>query len=76
MQNLLKKCRHIVGFFKRSEVGNRLLTEKQKQLGHTQVYKLNVMEVYKFKRCIFLQYIWFFRKSPENRKYSTLKLLY
>ncbi|CAI6342938.1 unnamed protein product [Macrosiphum euphorbiae] len=37
---LLKKCRSIVGFFKRSEVGNRHLVEKQKQLGMTNTLKL------------------------------------
>lgn len=37
---ILKKCRVIVGFFKRSEVGNRILGEKQKQLGFTQLLKL------------------------------------
>lgn len=37
---ILKKCRGIVGFFKRSEVGNRILGEKQKQLGFTQILKL------------------------------------
>lgn len=37
---ILKKCRVIVGFFKRSEVGNRILGEKQRQLGFTQLLKL------------------------------------
>ncbi|XP_050056116.1 E3 SUMO-protein ligase ZBED1-like [Aphis gossypii] len=37
---ILKKCRVIVGFFKRSEVGNRILAEKQRQLGFTQLLKL------------------------------------
>lgn len=37
---ILKKCRNIVGFFKRSEVGNRMLVEKQKQLGVTQPLKV------------------------------------
>ncbi|KAL4113409.1 hypothetical protein QTP88_017034 [Uroleucon formosanum] len=37
---ILKKCRVIVGFFKRSEVGNRILGEKQTQLGFTQLLKL------------------------------------
>jgi len=37
---LLKKCRSIVGIFKRSEVGNRHLVEKQKQLGMTNTLKL------------------------------------
>lgn len=37
MKNIFKKCRSI---FKRSEVGNRLLIEKQKQLGHGQTLKL------------------------------------
>jgi len=37
---ILKKCRIIVGFFKRSEVGNRILGEKQRQLGFTQLLKL------------------------------------
>jgi len=37
---ILKKCRIIVGFFKRSEVGNRLLVEKQKQLGSSTILKL------------------------------------
>jgi len=37
---ILKKCRSIVGFFKRSEVGNRMLIDKQKQLGITQVLKV------------------------------------
>jgi len=40
MKQILKKCRSIVGFFKRSEVGNRILGEKQKQLGYTQILKL------------------------------------
>lgn len=40
LKNILKKCRNIVGFFKRSEVGNRMLVEKQKQLGITQVLKV------------------------------------
>jgi len=40
MKNILKKCRSIVGYFKRIEVGNRLLMEKQKQLGHGQILKL------------------------------------
>lgn len=40
LKNILKKCRNIVGFFKRSEVGNRMLMEKQKQLGITQVLKV------------------------------------
>lgn len=30
----------VVGFFKKSEVGNRLLAEKQTQLGSTAVLKL------------------------------------
>lgn len=29
LKKILKKCRSIVGFFKQSEVGNRLLAEKQ-----------------------------------------------
>lgn len=33
LKMILKKCRNIVAFFKRSEVGNRILVEKQKQLG-------------------------------------------
>jgi hypothetical protein len=37
---ILKKCRSIVGFFKRSEVGNRMLAEKQKQLGSSTILKL------------------------------------
>ncbi|XP_050062310.1 E3 SUMO-protein ligase ZBED1-like [Aphis gossypii] len=40
LKNILKKCRGIVGYFKRSEVGNRFLIEKQKQLGHGQILKL------------------------------------
>lgn len=40
LKNILKKCRNIVGFFKRSEVGNRLLAEKQKQLGNSTILKL------------------------------------
>ncbi|XP_060877420.1 E3 SUMO-protein ligase ZBED1-like [Metopolophium dirhodum] len=40
MKRILKKCRSILGFFKRSEVGNRILGEKQKQLGYTQILKL------------------------------------
>jgi len=40
MKNIFKKCRSIVGLFKRSEVGNRMLIEKQKQLGHGQILKL------------------------------------
>lgn len=35
-----KKCRNLVGFFKRSEVGNRILIEKQNQLGITQILKV------------------------------------
>jgi len=30
LKNILKKCRNIVAFFKRSEVGDRILVEKQK----------------------------------------------
>lgn len=37
---ILKKCRIIVGYFKRSEVGNRMLVEKQKQLGSSTILKL------------------------------------
>lgn len=37
---IFKKCRTIVGFFKRSEVGNRILGEKQTQMGFTKVLKL------------------------------------
>lgn len=37
---IFKKCRNIVGFFKRSEVGNRILGEKQTQMGFTQILKL------------------------------------
>lgn len=37
---LLKKFRSLVGFFKRSEVGNRHLVEKQKQLGLINTLKL------------------------------------
>lgn len=40
LQIILKKCRNIVAFFKRSEVGNRILIEKQKQLGITQILKV------------------------------------
>ncbi|XP_008181981.1 zinc finger BED domain-containing protein 1-like [Acyrthosiphon pisum] len=39
-KNILKKCRNIVAFFKRSEVGNRILVEKQKQLGINKVLKV------------------------------------
>lgn len=37
---IFKKCRTIVGYFKRSEVGNRILEEKQTQMGFTKVMKL------------------------------------
>jgi len=40
LKNILKKCRNIVAFFKRSEVGNRILVEKQKQLGINKVLKV------------------------------------
>lgn len=40
LKTVLKKCRTIVGFFKRSEVGNRMLAEKQKQLGSPIILKL------------------------------------
>ncbi|XP_022165454.1 zinc finger BED domain-containing protein 1-like [Myzus persicae] len=40
LKKIFKKCRNIVGFFKRSEVGNRMLVEKQKQLGNETVLKL------------------------------------
>ncbi|CAI6372788.1 unnamed protein product [Macrosiphum euphorbiae] len=40
MKTILKKCLKIVGFFKRSEVGNRVLIDKQKQLGITQILKV------------------------------------
>lgn len=40
LKKILKKCRTIVGFFKRSEVGNRMLVEKQKQLGSSTILKL------------------------------------
>ncbi|XP_060879286.1 E3 SUMO-protein ligase ZBED1-like [Metopolophium dirhodum] len=40
LKNILKKCRNIVSFFKRSEVGNRILIEKQKQLGINKVLKV------------------------------------
>lgn len=40
LNQILKKCRNIVGFFKRSEMGNRMLVEKQKQLGVTQPLKV------------------------------------
>jgi len=40
LKMILKKCRNIVAFFKRSEVGNRILVEKQKQLGITQILKV------------------------------------
>uniref|UniRef100_A0A2S2N9F7 Zinc finger BED domain-containing protein 1 n=1 Tax=Schizaphis graminum TaxID=13262 RepID=A0A2S2N9F7_SCHGA len=41
LKNLLRKCRAIVGFFRRSEVANRMLMDKQKQLGFETVLKLN-----------------------------------
>lgn len=40
LRTILKKCRSIVGFFKRSEEGKRLLDDKQKQLGSPTVWKL------------------------------------
>jgi len=40
LKKILKKCRTIVGFFKRSEIGNRMLVEKQKQLGSSTILKL------------------------------------
>ena len=40
LKKLFKKCRDMVGFFRRSEVGNRMLVEKQKQLGFESVLKL------------------------------------
>ncbi|XP_015375592.1 PREDICTED: zinc finger BED domain-containing protein 1-like [Diuraphis noxia] len=40
LKELFKKCRNIVGYFRRSEVGNRMLVEKQKQLGCESVLKL------------------------------------
>lgn len=40
LKKILKTCRNIVGFFKRNEVGNRLLAEKQKQLGSKTILKL------------------------------------
>lgn len=40
LKMILKKCRNIVAFFKRSEVGNRTLVEKQKQLGITKILKV------------------------------------
>lgn len=40
LKKLFKKCRNIVGYFRRSEVGNRMLVEKQKQLGCESVLKL------------------------------------
>lgn len=42
LKNLLKKCRAIVGFFKRSEVANRMLTDKQKQHGFEAGYSYSV----------------------------------
>jgi len=33
MKIILKKCRSIAGFFKQCEVENRVLIDKQKQLG-------------------------------------------
>ncbi|XP_015376635.1 PREDICTED: zinc finger BED domain-containing protein 1-like [Diuraphis noxia] len=43
LKNILKKCRNIVAFFKRSEVGNRLLIEKQKQLGINKLLKVKLI---------------------------------
>lgn len=40
LKEILKKCRNIVGFFKRSEVGNRKLVEKQQQMGLQTILKL------------------------------------
>jgi len=40
LKKIFKKCRSIVRFFKRSEVGHRMLVEKQKQLGNETVLKL------------------------------------
>lgn len=40
LKEILKKCRNIVGFFKRSEVGNRKLVEKQQQMGQQNILKL------------------------------------
>ncbi|XP_050057178.1 E3 SUMO-protein ligase ZBED1-like [Aphis gossypii] len=40
LKEILKKCRNIVGFFKRSEVGNRKLVEKQQQMGLQNILKL------------------------------------
>jgi len=40
LKTILKKCHTIVGFFKRSEVGNRMLAEKQKQLRSSTILKL------------------------------------
>jgi len=40
LKKIFKKCRNMVSFFKRSEVGNRILDEKQKQLGYETVLKL------------------------------------
>ncbi|KAL4125996.1 hypothetical protein QTP88_010228 [Uroleucon formosanum] len=40
LKKLFKKCRNMVSFFRRSEVGNRMLVEKQKQLGCESVLKL------------------------------------
>jgi len=40
LKMILKKCRNIVAFLKRSEVGNRILVEEQKQLGITKILKV------------------------------------
>jgi len=40
LKKILKKYRNIIGFFKRSEVENRLLAEKQTQLGSIIMLKL------------------------------------
>lgn len=40
LKKLFKKCRNMVGYFRHSEVGNRMLVEKQKQLGCESVLKL------------------------------------
>lgn len=51
---LLQKCRNIVGFFKRSEVGNRLLMEKQKQLGFANVLKLKQDVITRWNSTLFM----------------------